>query len=112
MGFFKLLSDSFNKLNQENEEDKLIRLEREKTVINQKSIVQNMKCPICGGDKFNKSLLVSDGTCGGSVKKVYSYYDGYNKHYIVDSKMCLYCGYIITMADMNSLNIYHIERKE
>ncbi|MFQ9249296.1 MAG: hypothetical protein ACLR3R_18765 [Clostridium paraputrificum] len=98
-----LLKNLLKSFLEEREENKKVQMEREKTSTVQDNITQHMKCPICGGDKFKLSFLNSKYT------QVTSYYDGFEKTYDVDSTMCLQCGYLVTMADMNSLCINKIE---
>lgn len=107
MGFIKDIWDNITK---EDEQLKANRIEREMKTEKQNHYIKNMKCPICGNNNFNKSLLTSTDTYGGSVNKLISYYRNgenvfYNKVYEVNSIMCLDCGYIITFADMNTMYV-------
>lgn len=99
-----------NNLFEESEEEKNIRLEIEEASTIQDNIIKTMKCPICGGEEFNISLLSSKHS-SGSVNELISFYNGFNKKYNINSHMCLNCGYIITMANMSSLSVHKYERK-
>ena len=98
----KILKDYYG----DDETNKKISSEIESTSAAQNVYIEAMRCPICGNNEFNESLITAcDGKSNASVEGVISYYGDYNKNYKVKTKMCLHCGFIITFADMNSLKI-------
>lgn len=109
MGLIKNIWDNLTK---EDEQLKAARIERESKAEDQNRYIKKMNCPICGNSNFNKSLLRSTGTYGGSVNTLISYYrngENFNKVYEVNSIMCLDCGYVMTFADMNTMSIDNLE---
>ena len=110
MGLIKGFFENFTK---EDERLTAIKVERENTTGEQNYHLTDLKCPICGNNEFNKSLLTSKFASGGSydkgsVGKLISYYNNYNKVYETNSKMCLHCGYILSFADMNTMDIKNL----
>lgn len=96
----------------EDEQLKAAKLEQEKISREQQEHLKNVKCPICGNNVFNDSVL-SANCVGGNVRNLSSYSHSidnvsYNKIYIVNSKMCLHCGYIINFADMSTMKLKEI----
>lgn len=54
----EIIKDTFT----ETEQGRLIREERETKITNQKSIIETMICPVCGGKSFDKGYIHVSGS--------------------------------------------------
>lgn len=99
---FKKLLKSFGEGFKESNEEKAAREEKEKHLTKQKKILQDLKCPICGGQALNKGYVSTKGVYGGSIAEISVYHSHYNTNYQDLVKVCDDCGYVLLFADFST----------